>query len=102
MDFWRFILDVNTFKRMDRKAQTDNMLDDVVRKEFTQSMAKNDAETRLDHLCTRSMETRTTEVMHVTTYVLVTCFYSHTPSWSQICFVYMCGLVKSRCCMCAM
>ena len=59
---------------MDRKAQTDNMLDDVVRKEFTQSMAKNDAETRLDHLCTRSMETRTNEVMHVTTYVLVTCF----------------------------
>ena len=97
--FWRFILDVNTFKRMDRKAQTDNMLVDVVRKEFTQSMAKNDAETRQDHLCTRSLETRTNDVMHVTTYVLVTCFYSHTPSWSQICIVHMCGLVKSRCCV---
>ena len=99
MDFRRFILDVNTFKRMDRKAQTDNMLNDVVRKEFTQSMAKNDAENRQDHLCTRSFITWTNDVMHVT-YVLVTCFYSHTPSWSQICFVYMCGLVKSRCCMC--
>ena len=100
MDSWRFILDVNTFKRMDRKTQTDNMLNDVVRKEFTQSMAKNDAENRQDHLCTRSLETRKNDVMHVTTYVLVTCFYSHTPSWSQICFVYMCGLVKSRCYMC--
>ena len=80
MDSWRFILDVNTFKRMDRKTQTDNMLNDVVRKEFTQSMAKNDAENRQDHLCTRSLETRKNDVMHVTvidltTYVLVTCFY---------------------------
>ena len=68
---------------MDRKAQTDKV---GRRRQKNGLTIRNHGEKRRRKKTRSPMRAWKEERrMHVSTYVLVTCFYSHTPSWSQIC-----------------